>query len=200
MALVCGKRNRFNFPIVYGQIFLLAKSAVNFFTGALCSLRLLCFQLLRLEQLPLETRAGCQEDTGQRGSSLPRHAALPKLFVPFPHSWGQTDRQTDRHRPESTSSTDCLLSPAPRAVPAAKPLPEEPAWHLSTGQRLERGRKIRDCPKVTAVGKKTLVQMPLILCEHPLEVTPENLLRDRRVSRRAKLPLLKHNNPPKGLK
>lgn len=94
MALVCGKRNRFNFPIVYGQIFLLAKSAVNFFTGALCSLRLLCFQLLRLEQLPLETRAGCREDTGQRGSSVPRHAALPKHFVPFPRSWGQTDRQT----------------------------------------------------------------------------------------------------------
>lgn len=133
------------------------------------------------------------------GQLPPAPRGFAKAFCPLSPFMG-TDRQTDRHRPESTSSTDCLLSPAPRAVPAAKPLPEEPAWHLSTGQRLERGRKIRDCPKVTAVGKKTLVQMPLILCEHPLEVTPENLLRDRRVSRRAKLPLLKHNNPPKGLK
>lgn len=90
---------------------------------------------------------------------------------------------------ENTSSTSCLLTLALcfgkgwlQAVPIAELFCEEPAWHLSTGLGVERGTRIKDCPKAIAMGKKTLVQMSLILCKHPLEVTLENLLHNTRVS------------------
>lgn len=78
-------------------------------------------------------------------------------------------------REQSTISTNYFLALAPwfgkswlQAVPGAEPLSKELAWHLSRGLGLERGRKIKDYPKAMAMGKKTLVQMSLILHKYPL--------------------------------
>ena len=186
MALVCGKRNRFNFPIVYGQIFLLAKRAVNFLRGPFAPY-VFVFSAPLPGTTPAGNLSGCRKDTGHRGSSVPRHAALLKHFVPV---HGATlDRQTSSQGPRAPAAPTaslpwhhvlerggcglCLeLSRFPRSPPGTFP--------QVTG--LERGRKIKDCLKVMAMGKKTLVQTSLTLCKYPLELTLENWLHNMRVS------------------
>lgn len=95
---------------------------------------------------------------GHQGSSVPRHAALPKHFVPFLCSRGQTDITPGT---ESTSSTSCLLTLAPRfgkgwlqAVPGAEPLSEELAWHLPVGAGVGERQEDKRLPQGHGYGEE----------------------------------------------
>lgn len=88
VASVCGKRNQFNFPILYGQIFLLAKRTANFFTGALCSLRVCVFSSFACNNSCWKPER-LQERYGALGQLHPTPRSFVKAFCP--HSRGQTD-------------------------------------------------------------------------------------------------------------
>lgn len=169
MAAVCGKRNRFNFPIVYSQIFLLAKRA-DFFFFFFCRGPFAPFAFVSSAPLagtPLTANInGCGEDVGhQAARSHTMWLRSPLHFVPFPHSEGNPG-QTDI-APELPQHRNHLLNLVGTHAqhhgiwqcPQQKP--RLPAMVLGRN----RDCKIKESPRVTAVGKETLVQMSLIICK-----------------------------------
>lgn len=116
VALVCGKRTQFNFPVVYGQIFLLAERAVDFLWGPFAPYTFVFSAPLAWNDSHWKPER-LQQGYRASGQLCPTPCGFGTAFVPFSHS---LDRETSPWGLRAST-----------AVPGAELLSKEPTWHLS---------------------------------------------------------------------